>query len=433
MSQTVHLNSLEPGDVGEWNAATSSERTLDAAWLILPNAQPRQNVRLRFAGSQLVDQSPVPDTGENRLPPLAVIPPLINAHTHLEFSTLNQQLQPTHPFPDWIRSVIRWRLDHPDIQASGIEAGLQECRRHAVAAIGEITTSDDAVSLLHGETAIVSFRELIGLLPDNIPAQLETMQRHLRHLAGDQSPSDGRTPIRIGISPHAPYSVHPDLFSAVVDSCREQAVPVAMHLAETPEELELLDSGTGHFADFLKELNLWQDGVLPRGGSILSYLRQLATLPRSLAVHCNYLTSEEIRFLGSNPQVTVVYCPRTHAWFEHPEHPWRTIRQAGGTVVLGTDGRGSNPDLSIWNEVLFLASRFSDCSVEELLPLVTVQSAAVLGLQQQLYSQEQFHASLIQLPESGAATVQTLLSPQSRPVGRLLSSGTAVRLLTTAD
>lgn len=434
MTATDPPHPLTTSAFADWYAADSAERTMDAAWLVVPGAEPQQNVRLRFSEGRLVDWSPIPAAEHDQVPPLAVIPPLVNAHTHLEFSTLTKPITPPVPFPDWIRSVIRWRLDNPEISSDGLQAGLHECCEQAVAGIGEITTSDDAVNVLqHANTDVVSFRELIGLLPDRIPEQIDVMQRHLASIADAAGQSD-TTPEAVlpGISPHAPYSVHPELLSAAVDTCREQSVPVAMHLAETTDELELLDAGTGLFADFLKELNLWHDDILPRHGTILHYLQQLAKLPRSLAIHCNYLTFKEIRFLADNPQIAVVYCPRTHHYFGHPEHPWREIRTRGGTVVLGTDGRSSNPDLSIWKEVQFLASRYPDATLIELLPLVTMQAAEALGLADRLNSAEQFHASLIQLPADGSRKLNDLLAPQARPVGRLISNGSTVQLESVA-
>jgi len=111
----------------------------------------------------------------------------------------------------------------------------------------------------------------------------------------------------------------------------------------------------------------------------LHYLQQLACTDHALAVHCNYLSNEEIRFLSENSQVAVVYCPRTHAYFQHAIHPWQKLWSAEATVVLGTDSRASNPDLSIWKELQFVASQPGVPPLWDLLPMITTTAARSVG------------------------------------------------------
>ncbi len=425
MTSVVQLYSLNPKEIDNWNMADADEQTVDIAWWHQPHVPPRSNVRLRFTRGQLVDDSPVPGNEYSNVLPLAIVPPLVNSHAHLEFSTRTRPILPASPFPDWVRSVIRWRIEHAVSGPAGVSTGLNECRSHAVSAVGEITTSDDALLRLQtGMMDIVSFRELIGLLPDHVSTQVDVMNRHVEYFAS--SPQGFVHP---GISPHAPYSVHPDLVAAAADAGCFHSIPVAMHLGETKDELELLDTGTGAFVDFLQQMNLWDPAVLPRGSTVLRYLQQLAKLPRALAVHCNYLTDKEIQFLGQHPQIAVVYCPRTHHFFGHQSHPWLRIQAAGGSVVLGTDGRSSNPDLSIWKELQFLASRTSDAASVDLLPMVTTHAALALGFEDHHDSNGAFSGAVIMLPADSSDQQDALLSPGSRPVARLVSSGDRVTLL----
>ena len=131
-----------------------------------------------------------------------------------------------------------------------------------------------------------------------------------------------------------------------------------MHLAESPEELELLRHGGGPLRAFLEELGAWDATAIPPGTRPLDYLRLLASAHRALVVHGNYLDDEEIAFLGANAgRMSVVYCPRTHDWFAHRDYPLEKMLAAGATVALGTDGRGSSPDLSLLGEMRFAARR----------------------------------------------------------------------------
>ena len=104
----------------------------------------------------------------------------------------------------------------------------------------------------------------------------------------------------------------------------------------------------------------------PGGRSIREFLEQLARVPRALAIHGNYFSEDDIRFLSGHPNVATVYCPRTHACFGHTKHPIQRLLAAGARVVLGTDGRASNPDLSIWKELQFVATHFPHISIPHL-------------------------------------------------------------------
>ena len=110
----------------------------------------------------------------------------------------------------------------------------------------------------------------------------------------------------------------------------------------------------------------------------------LVRLPQALVIHGNYLDVEEREFLAGKQNFTVVYCPRTHAHFRHEPHPWLDLRKRGVRVALGTDSRASNPDLSLWNELLFLRERFPQVAPGELLELGTRAGAEALGLESKI-------------------------------------------------
>lgn len=344
------------------------------SWLLNPNQPPRQNTRVTVSNGTVVDISDVPADEHSFIQAIAVTPQFVNAHTHLEFSKLSEPVQPATPFPGWIRSVIRYRMQNPadDFVAQSVQAGLQESATMGVGLIGEITTSDAGLESL-GRTVGqgVSFREFIGFAKTSIEDQLAkaTCTAQLN------SSQDWTT----GLSPHAPYSVHPELFEGIVDLAVDSELPVAMHLAETRDEIELLSQRSGRFVDFLQQLGLWDDSVLGANRSVLPYLQKLAQCQHSLAIHCNYLTNDELKFLGKNRHVAVVYCPRTHAWFGHQSHPIERLTTAGATVVLGTDSRASNPDLCIWKELQYVANLPKAKPIWELLPMVTTTAAAALG------------------------------------------------------
>lgn len=318
---------------------------------------------------------------------VALVPGLVNAHTHLEFSDLEMPLAPPRPFVDWIRTIRARRAERDTDPAESITRGLTESAAAGVALVGEIaTTGWEAVIDARdrrpaadepASPRAVVFRELLAPSAKGVEAQLAVARSHVKRF--DELARGGAPRVRAGLSPHAPYSVHPDLFEKAVALAAARRLPIAMHLAETEAELQLLDSGDGPLAEMLREFGFPPEALRPRRAKPLDYLRELARCERALVVHGNFLSREEIEFVARTPSLTVVYCPRTHDYFGHAEHPWREVLRRGGRVAVGTDSRASNPDLSLWNELLFLRERFPDFDPRELLAIGTIRGAEALG------------------------------------------------------
>ncbi|MBL8808596.1 MAG: amidohydrolase family protein [Planctomycetaceae bacterium] len=352
----------------DWIAAEGQERSLSVRWLWNPSAEPLQFVTVREFDGRITDIRENSGSDADRFLPVILVPPLINAHTHLEFSELTSPVEPAKPFAEWIRSVIRFRIQRGHDGSDCLSAGLDECFDHGVAAVADIATSDHMPHRAGVEC--LRFREAIGLTPERIQQQSSTAESFLRAHA-----ATGRT----GLSPHAPYTVHPELLDQLMRMAVQFDVPVAMHLAETREELELLHKGTGELAEFLQGMNLFETGTFPGGRSIREMLEQLARAPKALAVHGNYFVEDDLQYLTRHPGISTVYCPRTHHWFGHTEHPFRRMKELGLNVVLGTDSRASNPDLSVWKELQHVASQFSTLSATSLISMITTDSANALG------------------------------------------------------
>lgn len=313
---------------------------------------------------------------------VALIPGLINAHTHLEFSDLAEPVQPALPFTEWIRSLVGVRRTTPATR-DVVQQGLAECQASGICSVGEIATQDWAsADYSYSGLRVTAFRELIGLRAERIDVQLEVARNWLTPA---QPPGESVTR---GLSPHAPYSVHPDLYRDLVRLAAEHHAPVAVHLAETTSELELLSHGTGEFVEMLKRFNAWDEKAIPAGRRPLDYLIPLASLSHSLVIHGNYLQTGEIEWLAEHPQVSVIYCPRTHAFFRHAPHPWLQLLSRGVNVALGTDSRGSNPDLVVWREMQFLVQKFPQVDPASILELGTLAGAKALGQDASLGSLE---------------------------------------------
>ena len=358
-----------------------------------------------------------PPSEAHDLGDVAIIPGLINAHTHLEFSELSAPLQPSEPFSNWLRALLAYRRSRGDAKRA-ILTGLAESRRIGTIALGDIDTRGQPDQYSDARpVGVTAFRELLGLDPATVALQLGTAAEFLDHARG---PEHGEGGVVRGLSPHAPYSVHPRLLDGIVSLATSRQFPVAIHLAETRAELELLATGTGELVDLLTEAGIWQGALYPSGTTPLDFLRRLEGLPRVVIAHGNYLGDAEINFLAGRHNLAVAYCPRTHSFFGHEHHPWRELAARGGLVAIGTDGRCSNPDLSIWQEMQFLRGKFPDYSAAELLRMGTINGAKALGRDSRLGTIEPAKApglAVVRLGVIGAADAyDELFHPDSEVV-----------------
>jgi len=360
-----------------WDAMQSGGQVhLTARWIFPVCGPPIERGVLEIADGRIAVMQPLagracPSAVD--LGPCAILPALVNAHAHLEFSDRTSPVQPATPFADWIENLMTWRRSRTESIAVLAARGAEQSARSGTSIVGDIVTGDwTPAAVVPTPSRLLAFRELIGLQPEQHAAQMELARSHIAACR-----AAGVLP---ALSPHAPFSVAPELFQSLVQLATDEQVPLCLHLAETQAELELLKNGSGELVDMLIRFGLWRDDLIPRGLCPLDYLQPLADLPTASIAHGNYLSEDEIQFLAGHPNITTIYCPRTHHFFGHREHPWRQLIQAGAAVALGTDGRSSNPDYSLWSEVQYLDRVTRGTARPTLLEMATRSGAAALGV-----------------------------------------------------
>ena len=356
-------------------------KRLLARWVFPVDQPPIERGVVEIVNGVISDVCPLngqPDADTTDLGDVAIIPGLVNAHAHLEFSSLDSPIKPALPFTDWIGRLLAHRRARTGSLSQFIHAGGHEAATAGTSLVGDIVTGEWTPDCVPEDgLPIVAFRELIGLLPDQSASQLDLANQHIADCrAAEQTEQRVLLP---AISPHAPYSVSPELFHGLVDLARTAEVPLCIHLAETQMELELLKSGSGEFFEMLIRFDLWREGTFPRNSRPMDYLEALSSLPHALIAHGNYLADDEIDFLASHPNIATVFCPRTHAFFGHSNHPWERLLDAGATVCIGTDGRSSNPEYSLWAELNFLARSSGADRMPQILEAGTLRGATALG------------------------------------------------------
>jgi len=332
------------------------------------------SVRARTA-EEAAPNSEVLDLGH-----AVILPGLVNAHTHLELTNAHAPVAEKFPFPgqfrftDWIREVV---LATSGWTHQEFDASLREGVRLSVEA-GTTSIGDIGGAALGLDTYCESgmrarlFREVIGFDPSDAGGIVDSLKAWI-----DSGPSIDR--LARGISPHTPYTVSRRLLRGCAELAHEKNLPLCIHLAETEAELEFLSAGTGEILEFREEFGLWSVWKPPRVSPV-RYLHHLGLLdgPTTL-VHCNYVGESDFDMIAMSGS-SVVFCPRSHAYFGHRAHPFLKMLGHGINVALGTDSLISSPSLSILDEIKFLRREYPEVEPAVLLRMATTNGAKALGL-----------------------------------------------------
>ncbi|RUL87211.1 amidohydrolase family protein [Tautonia sociabilis] len=357
---------------------------------------------------------------------IAILPGFVNAHTHLELSPLGGEPDRDDPesWPedeiDWLRRVIAHRRDRAaEALRSAVDRNLDEAIRAGTTLLADTATAGlswPAVSA--APLRAVVFAELIGL---RRMRGLET-NRHAWDWIGSIGPAEQVVAnARPGLSPHAPYSTAGWLYHRSASS----GMPLSTHLAELPEELELLRSRSGRLRRFLEDLGAWDDEWEPLSPEPADYVRQGALRQADwIIAHGTYLEPDDFWQLRPEAapdghRVAVAYCPRTHARFGHRPHPFRQMLEHGVVVCLGTDSRASAPSLAILDEIRFLRRRDPSLSGQLLLTMGTLFGAWALRADTvtgSLKPGKSADLALVPLPDRDDADPYSLLLDSDLPV-----------------
>ena len=318
---------------------------------------------------------------------VAILPGLVNAHTHLELSYLHEQIPPAPSFGAWVRSVMNARKKYPDPAHPDIvepaRRAIEEARAAGTALFGDISNTLVTVPLLReaGMPAHV-FYELLGFMQRDPAAQVRDARARIDAIGDPQ----GR--IRLSLAPHAPYSVSPELFRAIRSDVHRHSSVSSVHLGETPEEVELLRHGTGEIRAVLEELGRWPDHWEPPRVGPVEYLAGLDFIDsRVLAVHGVQFDLADLAHLRARG-TTLVSCPRSNAYVGVGAPPLASFYDAGVPVAFGTDSLASVGDLNLFAELREARRIAPSVPASHLLASATLVGAEALGFGTELGSIE---------------------------------------------
>ncbi len=302
---------------------------------------------------------------------VAIMPGLVNAHTHLELSWMRGMVPPSASMPAWAARLMSLRRGVASEPAAPIADAIREARASGTSLVGDVTNTLAAYDLLaDSEIGGAVFRELLGFNapdPDQAVAQVVAQLHAL-------TPSSR---LRASVVPHAPYSVSPALFRAIAAAAGAGAISV--HLGESPDEMQFLRDGTGAWRELLGGLGAWNDRWEPPGCGPVEYLERLGVItPHLLAVHGTRLEDHELRRLAASG-ATLVTCPRSNQWTGAGAPPVDRFYASGVRVAIGTDSLASVEDLNLFAELAAVRRLAPHVPAASVLESATLTGASALG------------------------------------------------------
>lgn len=342
---------------------------------------------------------PIVDLGDSIL-----LPGLVNAHCHLDYTDLGGSLAPGPSFTDWLRRIIKAKADWSEADyARSWKRGAEMLLQSGTTSVADIESVPAILPDVWNDTSlrVWSFLEMTGLANRSSSEDiLRDARATMDRVAGGRG--------RVGLSPHSLYSTVPGLASSSVAAAAELDLRVAMHLAESDEEFEMFSEAGGELFSWLKSVGR-DMGDCGRATPVQLAAACGVLNERMLAVHVNRLGPEDAELLG-NGGVSVVHCPSSHEFFGHSPFEFSKLVAAGVNVCLGTDSlasvgaaKGEEPSLNLFSEMRRFGQVFADVSPEAILQMATVNGARALGMKGQSgVINEGALADLITIPFRGA-------------------------------
>jgi cytosine/adenosine deaminase-related metal-dependent hydrolase len=341
-----------------------------------------ENGAVAIEGNRIVETGPaqhlIPHDDEEVLDlgEVVLMPGLINAHCHLDYTMMRHAIVPPKSFTAWIQRInsIKRSLDSADY-LKAIERGFAELRKWGTTAVCNIEAFPELMlSLDPSPIRTWWFYEMIDIRhritnDDVVAGALSFFQHRANSLDS------------FGLSPHAPYTSSISLYHLANECATAFTMPLTTHVAESCEEYSMFRHGRGPLYNFMDSLHrpmndcgfetpfghLWKSGAI-NGGWLLA--------------HMNELIEEDFQLLAGLPRGTgpsVVHCPGSHRYFAHSPFPYQRLQELGINICTGTDSLASTESLSLFDELRRFGAAEPSMSGEQLLRTVTVNPARALG------------------------------------------------------
>ena len=355
-----------------------------ADWICPASSAPIRNGVVGVENGRIAHVGPDSSTpGPERIvyPGCAIVPGFVNAHAHLEL-TLFRGLLGDLTFPEWISKLVRMKYQMCTSEALKVSAqlGAIEMLRGGVTTVGEVMETGAGWEAMR-EFGLqgIAYQEVFGpaegMAAEALRGLSEKVSLHRRRESGTQ---------RIGVSPHAPYTVSKSLYTAVRDYARREGLRMTAHIAESRDETAFVRDGTGPFAESHVRRSI---EVVARGCLPIAYLDRLGLLgPDMLLIHAIETDANDIGRMRDTGTF-VVHCPKSNATLGHRIAAVTEMRARGVPVALGTDSVASNDAFDMFAEMRAVVAQ-QQLGSEEAFRMATIEGARALGLESHLGSLE---------------------------------------------
>jgi aminodeoxyfutalosine deaminase len=411
--------------------------------VVTMDGPPIENGAVRVREGRIIEVGKSPElvSGTDEIIDLGdriLLPALINAHCHLDYTCLRGKIPPPQSFTDWIRAINAEKAKlSPEDYVASITAGFAEARQFGTSTIANLTAFPTLVAQVQDPIRTWWFAELI-----DVRRRLENSTALSSQISGDEIVDHAlgslKAADRKSLAPHAPFTASANLYRCCADIAERDNFLLTTHLAESREEMQMFRDAKGPLYEFLKEigrdmndcgrttplqaflrplqLSQWDPSVPAlRGVGSEPEAERAESLGRTqswIIAHLNELTESDFDSLAKIPQkFSIVHCPRSHGYFGHSDFQFERLRELGFNICLGTDSLASNDDLSLFAEMRKFHDRFH-FEPRKLLEMVTVNPARALKQRDQLGKiRRNFLADMIALPFSKSPDIfETILN-----------------------
>lgn len=337
----------------------------------------------RFEEVKARHRGEVLDLGEQ-----ALLPGLINAHGHLDYTMLRGKIPPPSSFTHWIRAINAEKagLTAKDYVAS-IREGFTEAQGFGTTTIANLTAFPELIAEVDEPIRTWWFGELIDV---RTPERAESI--------ADLAVESLKSAKHWGLGPHAPFTASARLYARCEKIARRENVLLTTHLAESREEIQMFRDANGPAFEFLKSIGRPMDDC--GNETPLSFLiRRQQIDERWIIAHLNELTDSDFDLLARAAKFHIAHCPRSHTFLGHAPFAWKKLRALGFNICLGTDSLASNSSLSLFSEMREFQRKEPEASSRAILEMATVNGARALGQAEALGRiAPGFSADLIAIP-----------------------------------
>lgn len=388
-----------------------SLQSVAAEWIFPISSPPLSRHALEFEDGVIRAVRPAQDK-DPFLSNTALLPGLVNTHTHLAYTAMRNQFDDLSFFP-WIRKLtqLKYEVWTPDDLALSTRLGILECLRAGITTVADLSDCETGLAeLSKSPLQGIFYWELFGVEKEHAARTWQELQQIFPRLQAQYLTKR----LSVGLSPHSVFTVRPELYRQVAEWALRDRIPISFHLAESKEEEQFIAHRSGPIATFLEQRAAdWQ--IL--GPTAVSHLEKTGILQaRPLLAHLVQATESDCELLSLH-KVSVAHCPKSNAKFGHGIAPLSRMLHHGLQIGLGTDSAASNNRLDLFEEGRFclLQQRALEgapvMSEEQILSMLTLDGARAMGLQDTIGSLEPGKAAdfiCVNIPSFYSSTEQVL-------------------------